>query len=41
MLQQEGWAAREALSSVVFDDRWGQGASLFDAVARADSAARP
>lgn len=41
MLQQEGWAAREALSSVVFDDRWGRGASLFDAMSRADSAERP
>lgn len=29
MLQQENWARREALASLVFDDRWGQASSLF------------
>lgn len=29
MLSQHGWAQREALADLVFDDRWGQGASLF------------
>jgi len=29
MLSQDGWAQREALADLVFDDRWGQGASLF------------
>lgn len=29
MLVQDGWAQREALASLVFDDHWGQGASLF------------
>ncbi len=28
MLVQDGWAQREALAGLVFDDRWGQGASL-------------
>ncbi|MBX9872737.1 MAG: 5,6-dimethylbenzimidazole synthase [Burkholderiaceae bacterium] len=28
MLVQEGWAQRKALTGLVFDDRWGQGASL-------------
>jgi 5,6-dimethylbenzimidazole synthase len=31
MLQRERWALREPLSSLVFDDRWGQASSLFDA----------
>jgi len=29
MLSQDKWAQREALAGLVFDDRWGQGASLF------------
>jgi 5,6-dimethylbenzimidazole synthase len=29
MLSQDGWAQREALADLVFDDRWGQRASLF------------
>lgn len=28
MLVQDGWAQRAALAGLVFDDRWGQGASL-------------
>jgi 5,6-dimethylbenzimidazole synthase len=31
MLQRERWAQREPLSSMVFDDRWGQPSALFDA----------
>ena len=30
MLQKERWAQRAPLSSVVFDDRWGQPSTLFD-----------
>jgi 5,6-dimethylbenzimidazole synthase len=33
MLSQDHWAQREALAGLVFDDRWGQGASLFAAEA--------
>jgi len=29
MLQQENWARREALASLVFDDQWGQASGLF------------
>ncbi len=29
MLQQENWARREALASLVFDDKWGQVSGLF------------
>jgi 5,6-dimethylbenzimidazole synthase len=29
MLQQESWARREALASLVFDDQWGQASGLF------------
>ena len=29
MLQQENWARREALVSLVFDDQWGQASGLF------------
>ena len=32
MLQRDRWARRAELSSVVFDDRWGQASGLFDAV---------
>ncbi|MGJ7486618.1 5,6-dimethylbenzimidazole synthase [Variovorax sp. LT2P21] len=31
MLQQERWARREPLASMVFDDRWGAASALFDA----------
>lgn len=38
MLQRERWARRAELSSVVFDDRWGQASGLFGAVAERDTA---
>ena len=31
MLQREGWARRQALASLVFDDRWGRPSTLFEA----------
>ena len=36
MLQRERWARRVELSSVVFDDCWGQASGLFDAAAAQD-----
>lgn len=30
MLQQTGWARRQPLSELVFDEAWGQGSDLFD-----------
>lgn len=30
MLQEENWARREALASLVFDDTWGRATTLFD-----------
>lgn len=33
MLQRDRWARRAELSSVVFDDRWGQASGLFDPAA--------
>ncbi len=38
MLQRERWARRAPLSSVVFEDGWGQASGLFDAVAPDDAA---
>ncbi|MGJ7579213.1 5,6-dimethylbenzimidazole synthase [Variovorax sp. RHLX14] len=37
MLQRERWARRAELSSVVFDDRWGQASALFESAASRDS----
>lgn len=47
MLQQQGWARRQPLGELVFDQRWGQASALFDPVdplassAPADLAASP
>ncbi|MDB5732522.1 MAG: cob(II)yrinic acid a,c-diamide reductase [Variovorax sp.] len=41
MLQRERWARREALPSMVFDDRWGQPCALFAPQPTAAPAARP
>lgn len=30
MLEQQGWARREALADLVYDDHWGQASTLFD-----------
>ena len=32
MLQQQGWARRQPLGELVFDERWGQASALFDPV---------